>query len=257
MTMAMLGSLLGGIGLFLLGMHLMTDGLKMSAGGALRNILDQGTKTAFRGILSGAAITAVVQSSSAVTVAIIGFVNAGLMTLRQSVGVIYGSNIGTTMTGWLVALVGFNVNIKVIALPAIGIGMALRIVFSGKRPGAAGLALAGFGIFFMGIGVLATAFQDLGQCIQLEALFIEGFGGLFLFVGIGFGLTRGRSPGHRRQSGDHLHRGPVGHRRHAERKKGGGRACGFQCHHRGPGPFDSALVPFRPRDVAKNSRTGG
>jgi len=187
--MAMLGSLLGGIGLFLLGMHLMTDGLKMSAGGALRSILDQGTKTAFRGILSGAAITAVVQSSSAVTVAIIGFVNAGLMTLRQSVGVIYGSNIGTTMTGWLVALVGFNVNIKVIALPAIGIGMALRIVFSGKRPGAAGLALAGFGIFFMGIGVLATAFQDLGQCIQLEALFIEGFGGLFLFVGIGFGLT--------------------------------------------------------------------
>lgn len=93
--MAKLGGLLGGIGLFLLGMHLITDGLKTAAGGALRNILENGTRTPLRGILSGASITAVVQSSSAVTVAIIGFVNAGLMTLAQATGVIYGSNVGT------------------------------------------------------------------------------------------------------------------------------------------------------------------
>ncbi|MCF8085145.1 MAG: Na/Pi symporter [Deltaproteobacteria bacterium] len=90
MIVTKLGVLLGGIGLFLLGMHLMTDGLKTAAGTALRSVLEKGTQTPMRGILSGALITAIVQSSSAVTVAIIGFVNAGLMTLRQAIGVIYG-----------------------------------------------------------------------------------------------------------------------------------------------------------------------
>ncbi len=129
MIAANLGGLIGGIGLFLLGMHLMTNGLKTAAGDALRNILEKGTRTALRGILSGALITAVVQSSSAVTVAIIGFVNAGLMNLAQAIGVIYGSNVGTTMTGWLVAVVGFKFDIKVIALPLIGMGMGMRVVF--------------------------------------------------------------------------------------------------------------------------------
>ncbi|MFP4086906.1 MAG: Na/Pi symporter [Desulfobacteraceae bacterium] len=108
MIVTKLGVLLGGLGLFLLGMHLMTEGLKTAAGTALRSVLEKGTQTPMRGILSGALITAIVQSSSAVTVAIIGFVNAGLMTLRQAIGVIYGSNVGTTITGWLVALVGFK-----------------------------------------------------------------------------------------------------------------------------------------------------
>ncbi|MCF8127450.1 MAG: Na/Pi cotransporter family protein [Deltaproteobacteria bacterium] len=189
MIAAKLGGLLGGVGLFLLGMHLMTDGLKTAAGGALRSILEHGTRTPLRGILSGASITAVVQSSSAVTVAIIGFVNAGLMTLAQATGVIYGSNVGTTMTGWLVAVVGFKFDIKVIALPIIGIGMGLRVVFGTKRLGAAGMALAGFGIFFIGIDVLNTAFQNLGSTFQLEKLFREGYFGLLLFVGIGFLLT--------------------------------------------------------------------
>jgi len=94
-------TLFGGIGMFLLGMHLMTDGLKMAAGKALRHILEHSTKTPIRAVFSGVLITSLVQSSSAVTVATIGFVNAGLLKLGQAVRVIYGSNVGTTMTGWL------------------------------------------------------------------------------------------------------------------------------------------------------------
>jgi len=189
MIVTKLGVLLGGIGLFLLGMHLMTDGLKTAAGTALRSVLEKGTQTPMRGILSGALITAIVQSSSAVTVAIIGFVNAGLMTVRQAIGVIYGSNVGTTMTGWLVALVGFKFDIKAIALPVIGTGMGMWLLFGDRRQGAVGMALAGFGVFFIGIDVLNTAFQDLGSRVQLGTLFREGIGGLLLFVGIGFLLT--------------------------------------------------------------------
>ena len=144
----MIGSLLGGIGLFLLGMVLMTDGLKTAAGKTLRNILQSSTGTPMRGLLSGALITSLVQSSGAVTVAIIGFVNAGLMSLGQAVTVIYGTNIGTTMTSWLVAIIGFNVNIKAFALPAIGMGMMYRLIKGSGRQGAIGEALAGFGVFF-------------------------------------------------------------------------------------------------------------
>jgi Na+/phosphate symporter len=122
-TWTMLGSMLGGIGLFILGMRLMTDGFKYAAGRALRDILARSTRTPLRGILSGALITALVQASAMVTVATIGFVNAGLMSLRQALTIIYGTNIGTTMTGWMVAAVGLDFNIQAFALPAIGIGM--------------------------------------------------------------------------------------------------------------------------------------
>ena len=117
------GGLLGGIGLFLLGMSLMTDGLKLAAGPALGRILTYSTKTRIRGLASGALLTALVQSSSAVTVAAIGFVNAGLLTLGQSLWVLFGANVGTTMTGWLVALVGLQFKIELLALPLIGLGL--------------------------------------------------------------------------------------------------------------------------------------
>jgi phosphate:Na+ symporter len=189
MTLSMIGSLLGGIGLFLLGMLLMTDGLKLAAGKTLRNILESSTNTPMRGLLSGALITSLVQSSGAVTVAIIGFVNAGLMSLSQAVTVIYGSNIGTTMTSWLVALVGFNINIKAFALPAIGIGMMQRLIKGPGRQGAMGEALAGFGVFFLGIDVLKSGFEGIGAGIQLANLGGGGFVSLFIFLGIGFLLT--------------------------------------------------------------------
>ncbi|MDO9448196.1 MAG: Na/Pi symporter, partial [Candidatus Nitrotoga sp.] len=121
--MITIGGLLGGIGLFLLGMGLMTDGLKLAAGPALERILAHSTKTRLRGLASGVLVTALVQSSSAVTVAAIGFVNAGLLTLGQSMWVLFGANVGTTMTGWLVALDGLRFKIEVLALPLIGAGM--------------------------------------------------------------------------------------------------------------------------------------
>ncbi len=188
MELDILGGLAGGIGLFLLGMQLMTSGLRTAAGRHLSDILQHWTKTRLRGLLSGAMLTALVQSSSAVTVAILGFVNAGLINLGQAVTVIYGSNIGTTMTAWLVATIGFHIDIKAFALPAIGIGMLLRVTSGDKRRGAAGEALAGFGIFFLGIEVLKSSFGGLGESIQFSQLSPTGFG-LFWLVLSGFAMT--------------------------------------------------------------------
>lgn len=179
----------GGIGLFLLGMRLMTEGLRIAAGRALRRILARGTATRMRALLSGILITSLVQSSSAVTVAVIGFANAGLLTLGQSIAVIYGSNVGTTVTGWLVALVGIHVNVKATALPAIGLGMALRLVPSNQRVGALGEALAGFGLFFLGIDVLKTAMAGMQEQLPVDSLVVAGPLGVLLLTGGGFFLT--------------------------------------------------------------------
>ena len=188
MSLLMIGTLLGGIGLFLLGMTLMTDGLKLAAGRTLRDILEHSTKTPIRGILSGALITSIVQSSGVVTVAIIGFVNAGLMSLGQAVSVVYGSNIGTTMTSWLVALIGFKINIKAFALPAIGLGMMLRLIKGPGRWGALGEAVTGFGVFFIGIDILKSGFEGLGTGIQL-GWHGGGLTALVVYLAIGFFLT--------------------------------------------------------------------
>lgn len=132
-VLAQLGAFVGGIGLFLLGMWLMTDGLRVAAGNALRQALARGTRTSARGLMAGIGLTAAVQSSSAVTVASIGFVNAGLLTLTQAVWVIYGSNIGTTMTGWIVAVTGIQVRLDTYALPLIGVGMLIRLTGAGSK----------------------------------------------------------------------------------------------------------------------------
>ncbi len=181
------GGLLGGIGLFLLGMSLMTDGLKLAAGPALGRILTYSTKTRMRGLASGALLTALVQSSSAVTVAAIGFVNAGLLTLGQSLWVLFGSNVGTTMTGWLVALVGLKFKVDLLALPLIGIGMALRLSGEHSRRGAAGLALAGFGVLFLGIDMLKDSFSGFTSGFTLNEF--EGMTGIALMVLSGILMT--------------------------------------------------------------------
>lgn len=124
-TFQTFGGLIGGLGLFLLAMKLMTDGLKLAGGDALKDILGRWTSTPLRGLAAGIFITAFVQSSSAVTVATIGFVNAGLMTLFQAIGVVFGTNVGTTMTAWLVAALGFKIKVEIFALPMIGVGMGL------------------------------------------------------------------------------------------------------------------------------------
>ena len=184
-----IGMLAGGLGLFLLAVNMITDGLTQAAGHALRDMLGKWTRTPARGVVSGLSITAIVQSSSAVTVATIGFVNAGLITLYQALGVVYGSNIGTTMTGWLVATVGFQIKVDAFAMPMIGIGMLLRLTGGGGRRAHVGMALAGFGLFFVGIDVLRDAFEGLAAAIELQKFTLDGIAGVFLYVGIGFLMT--------------------------------------------------------------------
>ncbi len=188
-TLVISGMLAGGLGLFLLAVGMITDGLKQAAGRSLRDLLSGWTRSPLHGIFTGLAITAVVQSSSAVTVATIGFVNAGLITMRRALGIVYGSNIGTTMTGWLVAIIGFKINVDAFALPLIGVGMILRLTGSGGRLAPLGWALAGFGLFFIGIDVLKDAFDGLAEAIDLTRLTVEGFGGVLIFVGVGFLMT--------------------------------------------------------------------
>lgn len=180
---------LGGIGLFLLGMRLMAEGLTTAAGDTLRSILEAATHSRLRALVSGVLITSLVQSSTAVIFTTIGFVNVGLLSLMQAVGVIYGANLGTTLTSWIVALVGFNVDLQAMSLPAVGIGMTLSVVSKSKRLDGIGQALTGFGLFFLGIDVLRDAFAGLGDVIALESWAGEGALSLLLFVGIGIVMT--------------------------------------------------------------------
>jgi phosphate:Na+ symporter len=187
--MTTISVLLGGLGLILVGMWLMTDGLKVAAGEALRDLLHSWTNTRLRGLVTGFSITALVQASGAVTLATIGFANAGLITLEQAIWVIFGSNIGTTMTGWIVSLVGFRLNIEVFALPLIGIGMLLRLTGGTEKRGAVGQAIVGFGLFFLGIDVLKDGFETFGANFQLPYVDDHNIFGLLLYVFIGFLLS--------------------------------------------------------------------
>jgi len=184
-----LGTFVGGLGLFLLAVSMITDGLRLAAGDALRDLLARSTSTKLRGVLSGVTVTAVVQSSSAVTVATISFVNAGLLTLAQSFGIIYGANIGTTITGWIVAAVGFSFNVEAFALPLIGIGMLSRVLRPGSRIAAIGEALAGFGLFFIGVDVLKEAFEIFSVNIDVAEFAPQGGIGIVLYVLLGFFMT--------------------------------------------------------------------
>lgn len=183
------GGFIGGIGLFLLGMHMLTEGLKLAAGRALEDLLGQWTSSRSRGLCTGFLITTLVQSSTAVTIATIGFVNSGLLTLRNSLWVIFGSNLGSTMNAWLVAALGFNFKIDAFALPFVGVGAVLMLVARGARPKALGQALAGFGILFLGIDVLKDVFSGLGEHASLEEFTRPGIAGYLILVGIGTVLT--------------------------------------------------------------------
>jgi phosphate:Na+ symporter len=179
--------LAGGIGLFLLGMGLMTDGLRQAAGAALKDILTRSTRTRVRALASGFAATALVQSSSAVTVAAIGFVNAGLLALGPVLWVLFGSNVGTTVTGWLVAVLGLKIKIDALALPLLAAGMLLRLTGPGTRRGGWGLALAGFGVLFLGIAMLRDGFGEVAAQVQLPQG--GGLAGIAALIGVGIVLT--------------------------------------------------------------------
>ncbi|HAX41038.1 MAG TPA: Na/Pi symporter [Bryobacteraceae bacterium] len=184
----LLFSLLGGIGLFLVGMVLLSDGLKAFAGNRLRTALVRFTGRPSAALASGALVTALVQSSSATTVTMIGFVSAGLLTFPQAVGVILGASLGTTSTGWIVSVLGLKISIGQYAMPLIGIGAFVRLLGRGRWR-SLGLAVAGFGLIFAGIEALQTAMAGLSGNLNLSGLDAGGLLGRVLAVGIGVALT--------------------------------------------------------------------
>ena len=181
----------GGLGIFLLAMAMMTEGLKVSGGEHLKRSLERWTSTPLRGVAAGALVTALVQSSSAVTVATIGFVNAGILSLPHSLGLIFGANVGTTMTGWLVSIVGFGFKIEAFALPIIALGVGLRVTLQNKRLRGLGEALTGFGLFFLGLSILKDAFSEVATTFGTATLAGAGTGvaGIALFALVGLLAT--------------------------------------------------------------------
>jgi phosphate:Na+ symporter len=155
-------SILGGVGLFLLGMAVMTDGLKALAGSALRGVMAKAAATSVHGTFWGAIITLLVQSSSATTMTTIGLVSAGLLTFPQGLSLVFGANIGTTGTGWLVALLGVRISLTAAALPIVFVGALLKLVGRG-RWAAAGSAIAGFALILVGLTTLQQGMGGLAE----------------------------------------------------------------------------------------------
>jgi len=162
-------SVLGGVGLFLLGMTVMTEGLKALAGSALRTVLGKAAATPLRGSFWGALVTLLVQSSSATTMTTIGLVSAGLLTFPQGLGLVFGANVGTTGTGWLVALIGVRVSLTAAALPMIFFGALVKLLGHGRVSGA-GAALAGFGLVLFGLTTLQQGMGGLAERLHPEDL---------------------------------------------------------------------------------------
>ena len=185
-------SLVGSLALFLFGMKTMSEGLEKFAGDRLRSILAAMTKNRVMGVLTGILITALIQSSSATTVMVVSFVNAGLMTLVQSIGVIMGANIGTTVTAWIISAVGFKVNIAAFAIPMLAIGMPL--IFSGKgNRKSIGEFIFGFSFLFMGLSFLqeAATAMNIGDMVagMLAHVPQDSFFTILLFVIVGAIVT--------------------------------------------------------------------
>ena len=185
-------TLLGALGMFLYGMNLMSAGLQKAAGSKMRNFLTAMTSNPFKGVLSGLGITTVIQSSSATTVMTVGFVNAGLLTLSQAVGVIMGANIGTTVTAWLVSLLGFKADISLFAVPLMAVGFILSLAKSDKRRHISEL-IVGFSLLFLGLSLMKESVPDLRETPEVLS-FIQnwtsyGFGSVLIFLVFGSVLT--------------------------------------------------------------------
>lgn len=185
-------TLLGSLGLFLYGMTLMSEALQKVAGDKLRNILAAMTSNSLSRILTGLFITAVIQSSSATTVMVVSFVNAGLLSLVQSIGVIMGANIGTTFTAWLISLLGFKADIAVLAIPLIGFGFAFMMC-KAKKKKSIGELIIGFALLFLGLSFLKDSVPDLQNSPEVLEFLQQwtgyGFGSILMFVAIGTILT--------------------------------------------------------------------
>lgn len=185
-------TLLGALGMFLYGMNMMSSGLQKAAGNRLRNFLSAMTSNSFKRVLTGLGITATIQSSSATTVMVVGFVNAGLLTLTQAVGVIMGANIGTTVTAWLVSLLGFKADISILAVPLMALGFVMSIAKSEKYKHMSE-CIIGFSLLFLGLSLMKGAVPDLRETPEVLAFIRQwtghGFGSVLIFMVFGTLLT--------------------------------------------------------------------
>ena len=185
-------TILGALGMFLYGMNLMSGGLQKAAGSKMRGFLTAMTSNPFKGVMTGVGITSVIQSSSATTVMTVGFVNAGLLTLSQAVGVIMGANIGTTVTAWMVSLLGFKADISLFAVPLMALGFLFSLSKSDKRRHISELII-GFSLLFLGLSLMKGAVPDLRETPEVLQ-FIQnwtsfGFGSVLIFLLVGTILT--------------------------------------------------------------------
>ena len=184
--------LVGSLGMFLYGMKIMSEGLQKVAGSKMRSILSAMTSNRFLGVLTGFLVTSVVQSSSATTVMVVSFVNAGLISLTESIGVIMGANIGTTVTGWLISILGFKVKISAYAIPLIGISLPFIFSKISKRR-SIGEIMTGFALLFLGLEYLKGAVPDIKSNPELLSFLQNytdlGFGSTLIFLAIGTLLT--------------------------------------------------------------------
>ena len=185
-------TLLGALGMFLYGMNLMSSGLQKAAGNKLRNFLSAMTSNPFKGVLTGLGITSVIQSSSATTVMVVSFVNAGLLTLAQAISVIMGANIGTTVTAWLVSWLGFKADISILAVPLMALGFIFSISKKDQRRNISEL-IVGFSLLFLGLSLMKNSVPDLSSNPEVLS-FIQGwqghgFGSVIIFLVFGSVLT--------------------------------------------------------------------
>ncbi len=183
-------TLLGALGMFLYGMNLMSAGLQKASGNKLRSLLSAMTSNPFKGVLTGLGITSIIQSSSATTVMVVGFVNAGLLTLAQAIGVIMGANIGTTVTAWLVSWLGFKADISILAVPLMAFGFLFSISKKEKRRNI-GELIVGFSLLFIGLGLMKEAVPALDETHLgfVTEWANHGFGSVLIFLLFGTVLT--------------------------------------------------------------------
>ena len=185
-------TLLGALGMFLYGMNLMSSGLQKAAGERLRGFLSAMTSNPLKGVLTGMGITAVIQSSSATTVMVVSFVNAGLLTLVQAIGVIMGANIGTTITAWMVAFLGFKADISILAIPLMLFGFLFSNSKKDQRKNI-GELIVGFCLLFLGLSFMKESVPDLRQTPEVlefvSTWSAHGFGSVLLFLLFGTILT--------------------------------------------------------------------
>ena len=185
-------TLLGALGMFLYGMNMMSSGLQKAAGNRLRKLLGAMTSSPFKGVMTGLTITSIIQSSSATTVMVVGFVNAALLTLNQAIGVIMGANIGTTVTAWLVSLLGFKADISIFAVPLMAIGFVLSIAKSEKYRNISEFII-GFSLLFLGLSLMKNSVPDLRETPEILSFIQQwtgyGFGSVIIFLIFGTLLT--------------------------------------------------------------------